>query len=37
MFNALKDRRAPAKHSPQMEQDSAATVDKFNLGRFGRA
>jgi hypothetical protein len=37
MFNALKDRRAPAKHSPQMAQDSAATVDKFNLGRFGRA
>jgi hypothetical protein len=37
MFNALKDRRAPAKHSPQMAQDSAATVDQFNLGRFGRA
>jgi len=37
MFSALKDRRAPAKRDPLIAADSAATVDKFNLGRFGRA
>ncbi|MGL4756311.1 MAG: DUF2213 domain-containing protein [Aeromonadaceae bacterium] len=37
MFNAIKDRRAAPNPSANLAQDSAATVDKFNLGRFGRA
>ena len=37
MFNAVKDRRSAPKNTPEMAQDAAATVDQFNLGRFGRA
>lgn len=37
VFSALKDRRAPVSRDPKIAADSAATVDKFNLGRFGRA
>jgi len=37
MFNAVKDLRSAPKNTPEMAQDAAATVDKFNLGRFGRA
>lgn len=37
MFNAVKDRRSAPKSTPEMAQDAAATVDQFNLGRFGRA
>lgn len=37
MFNALKDRRAPAKRDPLIAADSAATVDRYNLNRFRQA
>jgi hypothetical protein len=37
MFNALKDRQAPAKSAPRIAEDAAATVDQFNLGRFRHA
>lgn len=37
MFNAVKDRRSAPKNTPELAQDAAATVDQFNLGRFGRA
>lgn len=36
MFNAVKDVKAP-RQAPRIAEDSAATVQQFNLGRFGQA
>ncbi|QDJ96161.1 head maturation protease [Aeromonas phage 4_D05] len=36
MFNAVKDVKA-SRPAPRIAEDSAATVQKFNLGRFGQA
>lgn len=36
MFNAVKDVKAP-RPAPRIAEDSAATVQQFNLGRFGQA
>ena len=36
MFNAVKDVKA-SRPAPRIAEDSAATVQQFNLGRFGQA
>ena len=36
MFNAVKDAKA-SRPAPRIAEDSAATVQQFNLGRFGQA
>ena len=36
MFNAVKDVKA-SRQAPRIAEDSAATVQQFNLGRFGQA
>ncbi|MEG2133049.1 DUF2213 domain-containing protein [Pseudomonas sp.] len=36
MFNAVKDVKA-SRPTPRIAEDSAATVQQFNLGRFGQA
>lgn len=36
MFNAVKDVKA-SRPAPRVAEDSAATVQQFNLGRFGQA
>ncbi|MGL5130846.1 MAG: DUF2213 domain-containing protein [Aeromonas popoffii] len=37
MFNALKDRQAPAKSAPRIAEDAASTVKDFGLDRFRQA